>query len=93
MTWVKDIFEQSVMGIKFEVGNLNVPDNKPLPQYNQPTPQVLIGNKALPLKHAKLDEWKGKYNYRLCCGKDHWNINTEVAAVSGHWKCIWKSLS
>jgi len=44
------IFEHPVMGKKFEAGTLSDPHEKPLPGKDEPTPHVLIGDKAFPLK-------------------------------------------
>lgn len=69
----RGIFEQSEMGRTIEVGTVIVPDNKPLAGHDKPTPRVLIGAGAYPVKHylmwllyryrqAKVDGWKGNYN-------------------------------
>jgi hypothetical protein len=44
------IFEHPVVGNKFEAGKLSDSHDKPLPGKDEPTPHVLIGDKAFPLK-------------------------------------------
>ena len=41
-----------VIGKKFEAGTLSDPHDKPLPEKDDPTPHVLIGDKAFPLKRS-----------------------------------------
>jgi len=45
------IYEQSEMGRRNKVGTLIVPDDKPLAGQDEPTPHVLSGDEACPLKH------------------------------------------
>lgn len=70
------IFEASNMGQNFMNRTMNVPIDRPLPEQDEPTPCVLIGDEAFSLKsylmrpfpytQSKLDPRKDNYNKRLC---------------------------
>lgn len=70
------IFENSIMGRKFNKGTMNVPRAKILPRTNDVTPHVLIGDEAFRLQTylmkpfnqrvCRVDRRKEKYNKRLC---------------------------
>lgn len=70
------VFEASAMGQKLLNGTLNTPQDRPLPGQNEPTPCVLIGDEAFPLRpnlmrpfpyrQTRNDNTKHVYNKRLC---------------------------
>lgn len=70
------IFEESVMGRKFNTDQLNLPEDTPLPGQKQETPYCLVGDEAFALKRnvmkpfpqrkAGRDRRKRRYNYRVC---------------------------
>jgi hypothetical protein len=70
------IFEASSIGKRIDRDMLNVPGTRPLHGQNEPTPCVLIGDEAFPLRpylmrpfpyrYSSNDEIKGNYNKRLC---------------------------
>jgi hypothetical protein len=70
------IFDASSMGKRIDRGVLNVPGSRLLHGQNEPTPCVLIGDEAFPLRpylmrpfpcrYSRNDEIKCNYNKRLC---------------------------
>lgn len=70
------IFETSNMGRRFEMGLMNVPNAKALPEQNLPCPYLLIGYEGFALKpylmrpypyrQSRADIRKENYNTRLC---------------------------
>ncbi|KAJ8891096.1 hypothetical protein PR048_010606 [Dryococelus australis] len=70
------VFEASAMGQKLLNGTLNTPRDRPLPEQNEPTPGVLIGDEAFPLgpnllrpfpyRQSRHGKNKHVYNKRLC---------------------------
>lgn len=70
------IFEASIMGQRFQNKTINVPVDQPLPNQQEPTPYVLLGDEAFPLKsylmrpfpyrQSRQEHTKDLFNYRLC---------------------------
>lgn len=70
------IFEASPLGQRLNNGTLNVPRSRPLRGQNEPTPCVMVGDEAFPLRpylmrpfpyrYSRNDVHKENYNKRLC---------------------------
>jgi len=67
------------MGQRFQNKTINVPVDQPLPNQQEPTSYVLLGDEAFPLKpylmrrfpyrQSRQEHTKDLFNYRLCRDK------------------------
>lgn len=94
------IFETSHMGRRFETGQMNVPNAKPLPGQNLPCPYVLIGDEAFALKpylmrpypyrQSRIDIRKENFNLRLC--KARRIVENAFGILAQKWRIFYRPI-
>lgn len=94
------IFENSVMGRRFNNGTMNVPRPKILPRTNDVTPHVLIGDEAFRLQAhvmkpfnqrvSRVDRRKEKYNKRLCRARRV--VENAFGILAQKWRIYFKPM-
>lgn len=90
------LFEASVFGQRLANKTLNVPENRPLPNQAVPTPCVLVGDEAFPLREnlmrpfphrqARQDERKETFNKRLCRARRV--VENAFGILSHKWRVL-----
>ncbi|CAH2088949.1 unnamed protein product [Euphydryas editha] len=94
------IFENSVMGRRFNNGTMNVPRPKLLPRTNDVTPHVLIGDEAFRLQAhvmkpfnqrvSRVDRRKEEYNKRLCRARRV--VENAFGLLAQKWRIYFKPM-
>lgn len=94
------LFEKSVMGQRLITRTFDLPEDRPLPNQDDPTPCVLIGDEAFPLKEflmrpfqhrqSRLDERKENFNKRLCRARRV--VENAFGIISHKWRILFRPI-